>query len=506
MRTSKSIRNVIVAFISNFLSILISFIAQIFFVRFLGKELLGLNGLFTNIVSMLGIVELGLGNALIYHLYEPVSKNDYSTIKALMNFYKKSYHFISILILFLGFLLLPFLNFFVNTNLDINIYVIFILFVIESSSTYLLSYKRSILYAYQENYIVNLIKIIYILGLNIFQILLLYVTNSYLIYLVLKIVFRFFENFLITLYANKHYRFINEKDAKPLSNNVKQDIFKKIKGLFFHQIGTYIVLGTDNIIISKFIGLVVVGIYSNYVLLMNGIKSLFSQVFYSITSSVGNLLVENNKEKSYLVYKRLNYGNFWLAVFCSISFFIISKTFIILWLGEEFVLYNSIVFMLMVQLYMDIYGYTIGTFKNAAGIYHEDRFVPLMQSIINIIFSIILVIQFGLIGVVMGTIISCLLLYLYSYPRFIYTKIFNKTYIDYFKELFKNSIVFSICFIVTYFIYSNISFNVTIIQFVYALLCCLIIPNFILFIITRKSKEFCYFKDLFFKKIMKKNC
>lgn len=505
MRTSNSIKNVIVAFISNAITIIASFIAQMFFAKYLGKEYLGLNGLFTNIVSMLSIVELGIGTSLVYHLYKPLAEKDYEQIKSLMHFYKKSYALISIIIFILGIIMLPFLKLLVETTLPINVYIVFMLFVVESSCSYLLSYKRSILYANQENYIINIIKIVYVLCLNTAQIIFLAITKNYIIYLVMKILFRLLENLLITMYANKKHPYIKDKDVRKIDKNLRNDILKKVKGLFLHKIGGYIVLGTDNIIISKFINLVSVGIYSNYTLIINGIKSLFSQVFNSITSSVGNLLIEKKYEKSLTIYKNIQFINFWLACFCSISFFIISKSFISIWLGADFVFNDKIVFVLMIQLYLDIYGYTIGAFKNGGGLFYEDRWVSIIQSIVNIIFSIILVLKLGIIGVIIGTILSYMVLYLYSYPTIIYKKLFNKSYFDYLKDFLSNLILFLLIYFITLTCFNYLSFtNNIFITLGIAILISLFIPNIIIFIIFRKTEQFKYFSNTIIKKIIKK--
>lgn len=502
MRTEKSIKNVSVAFISNFIIILIGFISQSIFAQNLGKEYLGLNGLFSNIVSMLGIVELGIGSALIYHLYKPTAENNIPQIKALMNFYKISYRYIALIILILGLIILPFINYFVDTSLSVNIYLIFILFIIETVVSYLLSYKRSILYAYQENYIVNIVHIIYIVLLNISQFIILIYTKNYYLYLVLKIIFKFIENLVITYVANKRYSFVKEKTSEKIDKDVKNDIIKKVKALFLHKIGSYLVLGTDNIIISKLIGLVTVGIYSNYCLIMNGIKNLFSQIYYSITASVGNLLVENNHKKAHDIYKKMLFMNYWLASFCSISFYVISKPFIEIWLGEDFILINNIIFFLMIQLYLEIFGYTIGSFKTAAGIFHEDRWVPIIQSIVNIIFSIILGKYFGLIGVVWGTILSYLLLHLYSYPVFVYAPLFKDKKRKYFKEIFKYFLLFLITFFITTVISNNIIItNSKLLNTIIAIITCIIVPNSITFIIFHKTQEFEYYKNIICKKL-----
>ena len=156
-RIISTLKNSSVSFITNFLSMVIGVFARWFFIRILGKEVLGLNGLFTNIISMLSIVELGFGSAITYNLYKPIADSNIDDIKSLMKFYKKCYHAVVTIILVIGLLLMPFLNLIVGeVELKLNIYYIYILFLIETISSYLLSYKRSILYANQENFVINL--------------------------------------------------------------------------------------------------------------------------------------------------------------------------------------------------------------------------------------------------------------------------------------------------------------------------------------------------------------
>ncbi len=503
MRTSKSIKNAIIAFITNFITIVIAFIAQTIFIKYLGKEYNGINSLFSNIISMLGVVELGIGSALIFHLYEPIANNDKEKIISLMNFYKKSYRLIALIIFILSLLILPFIKFFVDTTLNINIYIIFILFSIESVCSYLLSYKRSILIANQENYIINIVRIIYILLLNSLQILSLILTKNYYFYLILKIFCRIIENIIITIIANKKYPFINEDKNKNIDDKTKGDIFEKVKGLLFHKIGSYIVLGTDNIIISKFLGIVVVGIYSNYVMIINGVISIFSQIFYSITASIGNLLVEKKSNKSFVTYKNINFINFWISCFACISFYIISKPFVLIWLGNDYLLNEEIVLCLTLKMYLDLYGYTIGAFKNAAGIFYEDRFVPIIQSVVNIIVSVALVLIMGLPGVIIGTIASSMVLYFYSYPKLVYNKIFKQNVIKYYCEFFKNLILFILILIVTIFVNNLFVFESNIINILWSCCIAFIVPNLLVIIIFNKSEGFNFIFSII-KKFLKK--
>ena len=500
MRTEKSIKNAATAIISNSVAILASFAAQAIFIKTLGKEYNGLNGLFSNIISMLSVFELGLGSALVYHLYEPIAKKDKEKIKSIMRFYRNSYRAIAATIALLSIALLPFLHFFVTSTIDINIYIVFLLFAADSSFSYLLSYKRSILYANQESYILNIIRIGYTLLLNTAQIIILLLTKNYYLYLIIKIVSRIAENLAITLVSNKRYPELKSKKVNKLGIKTKRSIYKKVKGLLFHKIGSYIVLGTDNIIISKFIDLATVGLYANYTIIINGINALFSQIFYSITSSIGNLLTEKNSIKSYSTYRQILLINFWIACFSCIAFYLISRPFISIWIGDEYLLNDAIVISIMINLYLTMYGNTIGSFKAACGIFHEDRFVPLIQSVVNIIVSIALVKPLGLAGVVIGTIISTMILYLFSYPRYVYSRLFNKKIRDYYMETAKYAILFAIIFII-----SNITYNVIVsnckisslpIQLVVATIISLLLPSAIIVAIYGHSQNFTLIKKI----------
>ena len=504
MRTNNSIKNTIGSMAANISIIIIGVIAQAIFIKILGTEYLGINGLFTNIISMLGIVELGIGSAIVYNLYKPIAENNISLIKSLMNFYKKSYRLIGIIVLILGICIMPFLNSFVgNLTIDINIKVVYLLFIIDIVCSYFLSYKRSILVANQKNYLINIVHIIYTILLNVFQLFILYLTKNYYLYLIIKIVMRILENIVITIIANKKYSYLKEKDILPLDKDIEKDIFKKIKALFFHKIGSFIVLGSDNIIISKFLGIIQVGLYSNYYLIINAVQTLFTQIISSSTASVGNLLVICNKEDNFKVFKRIRFLNFWLTCFTGISIFIIIESFITIWIGSKYILSELVLMVLIIEYYQKSMRSSYATFKEAAGIFHEDRFVPLVESTLNIVFSIILLNIFGLAGVFMGTIISGFALWCYSYPKFVYKKIFDKKYINYIKETLGYIVLFILIASITYIISKLLIFNNLYIQLLINILICIIIPNILMIIVFYKTDEFKYFTHLL-KKLKKR--
>ena len=311
MRTNKSIKNAVVAVITNIITMLVGIIAQAIFIKILGQEYLGVNSLFSNIIYMLNIVELGLGTAIIYNLYKPVSQKDTEQIKSLLMFYRKAYRIIAFIILIIGICIIPFLKQIVGEiKIEESIYVIFGLFLLDSVFSYLLTYKRSILYATQNTYIVNIVHIFYIIVMNIVSSLILIFIGDYYIYLSSKILFRILENVIINIIAQNMYPYIRDKEVVKLENIKVREIAEKIKALFFHKIGEVMLLGTDSIIISRFLGVIWVGLYSNYNMIVNAISGIFGQVFSAITASVGNLLVEENKEKIYKTYKKMILLNF----------------------------------------------------------------------------------------------------------------------------------------------------------------------------------------------------
>ena len=391
-RTKNSLINMIVSLSSNVVSIIIGFIAQAVFIKTLGNEYLGLNGVFSNVISMLCIVELGIGSAIIYNLYKPIANSDYETIKSLMRFYKKSYHIIGIIVLIIGILIIPFINYIIgNVTVNTNIYIAYLLFLSDAVLSYFLSYKRSILYANQKNYYIQIIHIAYLLVLNILQIIFLIVTKNYYIYLVIKVSMRLIENIIISAIANRLYPFLLEKNVKILDKVIQLDIFKKIKALILHQISSFIISGTDNLIITKYLGLVQVGLYSNYNLIIKSVQTLTQQIIEATTPSVGNLLVTESVEKQFEVFKKMRFINFWIASFCGICLFEIMEPFITIWIGDKYLLSNVVLLILVINFYQKNMRNTYLTFKTTAGIFYEDRFVPIIESVLNIIISIFLV-------------------------------------------------------------------------------------------------------------------
>lgn len=503
MRTKKSIKNIIWAIIIFTINIVVNFVSRKVFILLMGNEYNGLNSLLLNISSMLSIAELGISNAIIYKLYKPFSENDEEQIKTLMQFYKKAYKFVSISVLVIGICILPFLKYIIKDfSPDVNIYIVYILYVMDVFVSYLLSYKRSIFIVSQNEFIIKKIHLVYILLYNLIQILIISLTKNYYLFLISKILFTFLENFAISILANKRYPYLLTK-ANKIKESDKREIFQKVRALFIHKVAGFVINGTDNILISMFLGIVVVGKYNNYYIIINSLCTLVNAMFYAITPSVGNLLVEKNNEKNILVYKKIGFLNFTISlVSCSILLSII-QDFITIWLGKEYLISGGLIYVISIYYFYRTLKLSIISFKDAAGIYYEDRMVPIIESVINIIFSIILAKVLGLNGILIGTIISNLFLYIYSYPKFVYKKLLNGTEIEYYKLFLKESFIMIICLIMVSVICTNFTISNIYMKLFVDFLIGLIVPIILIIVNYKNSVELKYYAK-YIRKIYKK--
>ena len=497
IRIKNSLKNSSVVLIYFIITFFLSFILRTEFINILGIEYNGLNSLFSNILNMLSIAELGIGSAIICHLYQPVAVNNIKEIKCLMNFYKKAYRIITTIMIIGSIICLPILPYIVGENrLDTNIYIVFLLYALSSVSTYLFSYNRSIIIANQKNYIITLCDLGYKVLVTVVQVYILCVTKNYYSFLIIQIIFVLLNNIIISYIAYKRYPYLKNNHKHRLSIGVKKDIKKKVKGLLFHKLAWFIVLGTDNILISKLCGLIMVGLYSNYYMIIGNINQIIGQILNSVTASIGNLLVTSEKKDALIVYKKMSFLQYMVGAIVGICIFNGSKPFISMWIGEDYLLANSVLFIILLNNYMQNNRKIMNSFKEAAGIFHEDRFIPIIESIINLIASILLGMKFGLAGIFMGTIISTMIVYLYTYPFIVYKPLFEKNIWNYYKEVITHLILYLICFACSYLLCQALQVNSLLLQLVINIIVCMGTCFGIYYVVFRNTMEFQFYVDL----------
>ena len=430
-----------------------------------------------------------------------MAQQNQEEIKRLVKYYKKIYHIIAAVVLIIGVILLPIIPFIVGeVSVSDDVRWLFFIYLLSTVASYLLTYKRSVLYADQKNYITIIIDTIFVVLRIITQIFVIYILKSFAIYLVVQLIFTILENLFINFVVNRKYTYVKDlANVEDISKDLKEDIKTKVKGLLFHKIGTFVVLGTDNIIISmtKGLGVVTVGLYTNYNMIIGQVKNLFSNIINSLTASIGNLLLEDDKQKAREIYKSILLLDSWIFCFAAVSIYCLIEPFVAIWIGEEYILSRFVLIVLVLNLYIQGMRYASSVFKEAAGIFYEDRFIPLIESFINLVASLILVRVFGLAGVFLGTIISTSILFLYSYPKFVYKNVLHGEYKEYFKlHIFHFGVSFVIC-IITVCISNLINVTNPWLKLVLNGILCLVVPNILYFLIALRMQEFEIYKNKF---------
>lgn len=491
-RIDNSLRNIKYTSLAQMANFIIVFVSRRIFVRVLSTEYLGLNGVFSNILSMLSLAELGLGTAICYCLYKPIYDKDEKTINSIMLFYKKAYNLIGTLVFVIGAALTPFLNFLIEELPNIpHIRLIYFLFVFNSAASYFFVYKKTLLIADQKQYISNLVHQAAVLLMNVLQIVFLLLTHEYFSYLIIMIACTLGQNIFVSVLVNKKYPYLDLKNAEPLDKETKNEVFKNIKAMTSHRIGGVVVNGTTNIIMAKFVNVVSVGLYSNYYLVKNTLISIVSLLFQSITSSVGNLGAETDDgERKEKVFDALNLIGAWIIGFSSICLFVLFNPFITLWVGEEYLFDMRVVALIVVNFYMLGVRQPVLTTRDALGIFWYDRHKPVIESVINIVASIPLAIYMGVPGVLLGTLISTVTTSLWVEPLVLYKYGFKKKATTYFLKYILYAVITLIAGGVCWFICENILIGNKFVLFVTKAIICGIIPNIIFLLAYFKTKPF----------------
>lgn len=313
-RTEYSILNILTGVGGYFLNTVLGFVCRMVFVRCLAAEYLGVNGLFVNVLSMLSLAELGIGSAIVYALYKPLAENDEEKIASLVQLYGKAYRIIGGLIMVAGLALMPFLDLIIQEqpNISESIYLLYVINLFNTASSYFFSYRSSLLIAAQRNYIVGGINYAITILQSILQMVFLLLFRNYLGYLLIQTAGTFLYNVLVSWVATKHFPFIRKKNIKPLPKEEQRTLFSNVRDLMIYKVSGLLVNSTDNILITFFSGLATTGIASNYTLLVNTLNSLLGQVFNGLTASIGNHNASESVEKRYEMFRFLNMMNFWI--------------------------------------------------------------------------------------------------------------------------------------------------------------------------------------------------
>ncbi|WP_318505180.1 hypothetical protein [Bacillus sp. T3] len=493
MRTKHSIKNIYIGLLSQIILVLLGFVSRKIFVDNLGVDYLGINGLLTNVLSVMALVESGIGISIVYNLYKPLADGENNKIIALIQLYKKAYAILALITLGISICLFPFLGVLMKDGGNIeNLTIIYFLFVAKNMISYLNAHKWSLINADQRGYVIAKVNLIFQVITMIARIIILLVTKSYILYLIIELTLFLLQTIYNGDIVNKRYPYILTKEKYSIDSVTKENMVKNIKAMFLQNIGAFLVFGTDNLLISSFISIATVGLYANYTMITQQMSALAKPLLGGIGESVGNLIATENNEKSYSIFKVSFLVNFWIYSLCVIFLFNLLQPFISWWLGREYLLDQLSFIIILVNFYLTGMRSAIATFKNKAGLFVQDKYAPIIEGLINLISSLILVKFFGLAGILMGTTLSTILTVFWTQPLIVYRNVFKVPVYSYFLKYGSYlGLTLFVCY-VTSLICNFLVIGSGIIALVYKGIICLIIPNIIYIPLLKRSKEFIY--------------
>lgn len=502
MRTKYSVLNVLSGMLSQLLLVAVGLVSRKVFIDTLGVSMQGINATLTAVISMLSLTELGIGTAIICNLYKPLAEDDHPAITALMQMYSRIYRIIAGIVTILGVLVVPFLPKILDEKDAASfsqsyLTVVYLLFLADVVISYLFAYKRSIITADQKNYIVTAVSTASALMLNVVQIAILLKTGNFVLYLTIKIFFRIVENLVIAGIANRRYPFIRTREKLQVPQTTRYNIFSNTKALALHYIGNYLISGTDMMIITKFLGAAVSGVYSNYYLIISTLRTVFAQISTGgITASFGHLLAVGSKEELYTTFKKAVFVVFTLSNFASISLYCMIGDFMNLWLPGVDQLSTPVVLILCVNFYIAAFSETIGGLRAGAGLFRPDRYLHLFLAALNLVISIVLVQRIGMFGVFLGTLLCLIIKELTVLPYIVYSNIFEKPFYLYQIILLKYFLATFASGIATVWICSLVQVDSALVSLFAHAAICVVVPNLCVVLLFFRTKEFKYLISL----------
>lgn len=503
-RIEKSLKNMVNGIAYRILTIMTAFILRTVFIRCLSNDYLSVNGLYSSILSMLSLAELGFSTAMVYSMYKPLADKDYGKLAQIMRLYKSVYKIIGTVILGIGLCLVPFLDVLIKNKPDVpGLTFYYILYLLNTVMSYwFFAYRNSILQADQKSYVISNYSSIFNIIKVLLQIVVLVVFHNFTIYLLVEILCTILQNTSIAYKVKKEYPVFGRDNKEELSKEEKRHIFKDVKALMLQKISFRVLNTSDSIIISAFVGIGWVGLLSNYIMIEEAVVAVISQITSAITASMGNYFVKESKENGYKLFNRIDFMNFWLYSFSTIAFIVLFNPFMELWLGrisDEYILSQTIVVALIIRFFVEGYMNMMSAFRSTLGLFTQGQYTPLMVAALNIILSIGLSFPFGVAGVIIATPLARCCINVWYMPLVIHRDGFNKPVGPFYKKVIIRTLFLIVLTSVMYLFSINIVFKneVTIVSFVVMVIITAIIPNLIIGIYFFKTDEFKYFVNLF---------
>lgn len=492
-RTEKAIKNITFNISNQIVTLLLSLISRSVFIKGFGLGYLGINGLFADILSLLSMADLGFNTAMVFSFYKPLAENDQRKISALIGFYKKIYTVIALAISVIGVMIIPFLPKLIKLDYEVPHLTIYYLFSLSSVvASYLCVYKTSILTADQKGYKVTSITMITNLAKTIIQIISILLFRNYILYLAIGTVVTISNNIIASRLAQKEYPYIIEKND--ISAEEKKDIFKNISSVFTYKVSSVLLNATDNLLISTIVGTTFVGMYSNYLVLQIKITTLFSLVFTSLTASIGNLIVTENKNKRVEIFQCEQSISFIFSGIVIPCYILLADDFIKVWLGENLMLGFTTTCVIGLNMYLGCVLQPLWSYREATGLYRKTKWIMMICAVENIVLSIVLGIKIGLIGIILASAISRITTYVWYEPMVLFKEYFGISTRKYYIKMLLNTLLIILMVAVLTVFLSRFEVNGWL-QWIIKAFVTGLVGTIVMILIYHKSKGYIIFKN-----------
>jgi len=489
-RTQKSLTNITYGMLNRIVLMLLPFIIKTIMIKKLGAEYLGLNNLFSSILQVLSLSELGVGTAMVYSMYRPMAENNQDELCALLNLYRKFYSIIGCVILVLGLSIMPFLEHLISGSYpeSLNLYALYLIYLINTVLSYFLfAYKKSLLEASQQNSIESKINTVVSLFMYVLQIIALLVTSNYYVYIIFMPLSTLAINIIRNRMVNRMYPDIVCRGE--MDKSFIKALYKKIGALIGHRIGTTVITSADSIVISAFLGLQVLAIYGNYYYILSSLIAIVTIFYTATTASIGNSLITADEKKNYRDFSTFTFLNIWLVGWFSICLLCLYQPFMKIWMGEELMFPMHMVVLLVIYFYSWLSRRIGLTYKDAAGLWAEDFWKPYVGTVVNLVCNIALVVTIGIEGVVVSTIVVMAFIYFPWETKVLFRNLFHHGMKEYVVKYYFYALVTGCAAVVTYSVTNKVLIGGISGLLIKGLICC-VIPNILFLFAYFGTREF----------------
>lgn len=502
-RTKNATRNIVFGVILQIYNLAVPFLLRTALVYYLGMEYLGLNSLFSSVLQVLNLAELGVGSAMVFSMYKPIAMDDKKAICSLMNLYRKYYRIIGTVIMLVGVVITPIIPKIIEGDIpkELNIYILYWLNLATTVMTYwLFAYKNSLLIAFQRIDVTSKISIVIKTLTYLIQFAVLVFIKNYYAFIIVALATQILNNIVTAFIVSKMYPEYNAYGE--VSKIEKNRINRRVKDLFTAKIGGVITNSVDTIVISMFLGLTILAIYQNYFYIVSSIIGFATIVYNACMAGIGNSIVTETEEKNYKDFQLMVFIVIWCVSICTCCFLNMFQPFMKIWMGEENMLNMSAV--VCFCLYFVVYeiNAVLNLFKDAAGIWHQDRFRPLVVSMVNLALNLITVKYWGIYGVLMSTVVSMAVI---GIP-WILNNLFDNLYDKGKKRLFIKTmgiyvVQIGVISMISYFVCGIVTIA-GVGGLIIRAVVCIVVSNSIFIVCNMRKREFKYTKQLF-RKVLK---